>query len=153
MTDPPEKLALTGEHSAALTEKDDPHVVTLSSTFGNSRLPGPLDDRRFLVAGPSRHCDAEELERVDTGAAILECRPDGNVDGNASPQNGRLLTSAVSSPYLPLARENVPELAHGSVDGRPIHLTWRDGGVDHAAGLALHQEANLCARGGAGIRG
>ncbi len=100
-------------------------MVTLSSTFGSSRFPRPLDDRRFLIAGPARHCDAEELERVDTGAAILECRPNGNVDGNASSQNGRLLTSAVSSPDLPLARENMPELAHRGVDGRPIHLTWR----------------------------
>src|SRR6266478_6155232 len=103
-----------------LAEGDDPHVVMLSSTFGGSRFPGPLDDGRFLVAGPARHCDAEELEGVDTGAAILECRADGNVDGNASPQNGRLLTSAISTPYFPLARENMPELAHGSVDGRPI---------------------------------
>jgi len=132
---------------------DDPHVVTLSSTFGSSRFPRPLDDRRFLVAGPARHCDAEELERVDTGAAILECRPDGNVDGNASPENGRLLTSAVSSPYLPLAGENVPELAHGGVDGRPIHLTWRDGGVDHAAGLAFDQVPDLGPGRGAAIRG
>src|SRR4029453_4687032 len=118
-------------------------MVTLSSTFGSSRFPRPLDDRRFLVTGPARHRDAEELERVDTGAAILECRPDGNVDGNASSQNGRLLTSAVTSPYLPLARENVPELAHGGVDGRPIHLTWRDGGVDHAAGLPFDQVPDL----------
>ena len=128
-------------------------MVTLLSTFGSSRFPRPLDDRRFLVAGPARHCDAEELERVDTGAAILECRPNGNVDGNASPQNGRLLTSAVSSPYLPLARENMPELAHGGVDGRPIHLTWRDGGVDHVAGLASDQVTDLCPGRGAGIRG
>src|SRR6266511_165933 len=68
-------------------------------------------------------------------------------------QNGRLLTSAVSSPDLPLARENMPELAHRGVDGRPIHLTWRDSGVDHVAGLAFDQVPDLGPGRGAGIRG
>src|SRR5215217_7430548 len=38
----------------------------------------------------------------------------------------------------------MPELADRGVDGRPIHLTWRDGGVDHVAGLAFHQVPDLC---------
>src|SRR3990172_7333458 len=122
-----------------------------SSTFGSSRCPGPLDDGRLMVAGPPRHRDAEELERVDTGAAILECGPDRDVDGNACFQSGCLFTCAVSSPDLPRARENVPELAHRGVDGRPIHLTWRDGGVDHVAGLAFHQVPDLCPCRGAGM--
>src|SRR5438552_7306342 len=47
----------------------------------------------------------------------------------------------------------MPELAHGGVDGRPIHLTWRDGGVDHAAGLAFDQVPDLGPGRGAAIRG
>jgi len=47
----------------------------------------------------------------------------------------------------------MPELAHGGVDGRPIHLTWRDGGVDHVAGLAFDQVPDLGPGGGAAIRG
>jgi hypothetical protein len=60
-----------------------------------------LDDRRLLVAGPPRHCDAEELERVDTDAAILECGPDRNVNGNACFQSGCFFTCAVRRQIWP----------------------------------------------------
>src|SRR5262249_26050368 len=125
----------------------------LPSAFGRSRLPGSLDYRRFPVARPARHGDAEELEWADAGAAILERRSDRDVDGDTCFQNGCLFTCALPPPYLPSARQDVPELAHRGVDGRPVDLTWWDGGVDHVAGLAFHQVPDLCSRGGAGIWG
>jgi len=127
------------------------HSASRPSTFGSSRFPRPLDDRRFGVAGPARHRDAQKLEWVVTRAAILERRPNGNVYGNASRQYGRLLTSGVSSPDLPLARENVPELGHRGVNSPPIDLAWRHDGVDHVAGLALHQVPDLGPGRGAAI--
>src|SRR5215211_49501 len=96
------------------------------SAFGSSRSPGTLDERRLRVAGPARHGYAQELERVDAGAAVLERGPDRNVDGNARFQVRYLFTGAVAAPDLPLARQDVPELAHRGVDGRAIHLTHGD---------------------------
>ena len=46
----------------------------------------------------------------------------------------------------------MPELAHGGVDGRPIHLTWRDSGMNHVAGIAFDQIPDLRAGRGAGVR-
>jgi hypothetical protein len=60
--------------------------MAAASTFGSIRFPRPLDEGRFLVATPAQHRDADELERADTGAAILECRPDGDLDGDAFDQ-------------------------------------------------------------------
>ena len=90
-------------------------------------VPRPLDDRRFLVPG-QRGIEMQRTGQVDTGARYWNAvRRD--VDGNASPR------TVVSSPCRLVAisaprPENVPELAHGGVDGRRVHLTWRDGGVD-----------------------
>src|SRR5678815_5786018 len=47
---------------------------------------------------------------------------------------------------------DVPELAHRGMDGRPVHLPWRDRGMDHVAGSAPHQVADLRSGGGAEIR-
>src|SRR5262249_20878562 len=79
-----------------------------SSIFGESGVPGHINERGLLVVGPARHRDAEELKRFDTGAAVLERGPDRNVDRAPRRQIGRLLAGAVSLPDLPLARENVP---------------------------------------------
>ena len=68
-------------------------------------------------------------------------------------ENGCLLTCVVSPPDLSLPRENMPELAHRGMDGRPVHLPWRDRGMDHVAGCAPHQVADLRPGGGAGIGG
>ena len=98
-----------------------------------------------------------EMQRNSSGSTPVQrywnAVPTGMSMETPALQNGRLFTCAVSSPDLPLARENVPELAHRGVDGRPIHLTWRDGGVDHVAGLAFHQVPDLCPGRGAGIGG
>ena len=64
-------------------------------------------------------------------------RAGGNVDGDTSLQHGRPLTGVAASPQLPVAREDVPELADGGVDGGPTHLTWRDGGMDHGPLVAI----------------
>src|SRR4051812_6956567 len=62
---------------------------------------------RRRLASAALRCRETGVGRA--GAAILERRPNGNVDRNALPQNRRLLTRAVLSPNLSLAREDVPE--------------------------------------------
>src|SRR5262245_9555774 len=75
------------------------------SSLASRRLPGTVDERRLLVAGPARHRDAQESERHGTGAAVLEQGSDRDVDRDARLEDGRLLARAVSPPDLPLARE------------------------------------------------
>lgn len=98
----------------------------MSRAGGSRRGPWPLDDYRLCVAGPRGHGDAQEPKRGIAGAAVLELGADRDVDGDAVRQGGGLLPGEVATPDLAFARENVPELADGGVDGGAIDLTWRD---------------------------
>ena len=117
------------------------------------RHPWTFDRGYLHVARPRRHRDAQKPQRFRPGAAVLEGSTDRDVDRDTRRQSGHFFPALVPAPNLPLAGQDVPELAHRGMDGRPVHLPWRDRGMDHVAGCALHQVADLRPGGGAGIGG
>ena len=54
---------------------------------------------------------------------------------------------------FPPAGQDVPELAHCGMDGRPVHLPRRDRGMDHASGRAHHQGSGPLPQRGSAHRG
>ena len=99
----------------------------------------------------------QKLERVGTGAPILECGPDRNVDRNAWFQNGCLFLRRLGARSALSPGERARTRAPPWRGRSPRSLTWRDGGVDHVHGLAIHQVPDLCpcrgrASGAAGAR-
>lgn len=117
------------------------------------RHPRTFDKGCLHVARPRRHRDAQKPQCFRPGAAVLEGGTDRDVDGDTRRQNGHFFPALVPAPNLPPARQDVPELAHRGMDGRPVHLPWRNRGMDHGAGCAPDQGADLRPGGGAGIGG
>ena len=75
------------------------------------RRPQLLDYLRELSEGLTG-VSSTDAER---GTNFLFAVPDGNFDGNGPFKDRRLLSRSVSSPDLPLAREDMPELAQAAV--------------------------------------
>ena len=125
-------------------------VVSLRERSGSR---APAIERRLLVAGPSSGIVTQmNSEGSLPFAPVLERGPDRKVDGHARLPERLVASPAASRRQIcPLPERTCQRLAHRGVDDRPIHLTGRDGGVDHVAGLATHHVPDLCPCRGAAI--
>lgn len=113
------------------------------SRVGRCRHPRPFEKACLRPPWPKRRRDAQKPQRLRPGAAVLKGSTDRDVDRDTRLQYGYFFPALVAAPNLPPAGQDISELAHRGMDGRPVHLARRDRGMDCVAGRALHQVPDL----------